>query len=749
MSAMVVVSRSTVASAQALALPDPPTPREWYTPVVPARLLDTRPGTPTVDGLGAWAGVPLGGGSSLGVRVLGRGGVPLTDVTAVVLNVTVTNPTQPSYLTVWPASAPRPTASNLNFVAGQTVPNLVVAKVGANGIVEIYNFAGRVDVIVDVAGYVPSSDGFTPVNPARLLDTRPGFPTIDPLGRPGVPLGPTGRIDLPVLGRGGVPDSDVDSVVLNVTATNVTAPSFLTLYPTGASRPTASNLNMVAGQTVPNLAVAKLGVAGMVSIYNHGGNTDVIVDVAGYFVTDGTFVALAPQRIYETRPGEFVPPGAVNSGQTIGGDQTVAVQVTGRAGVPEFGVSAVVLNVTAIKPTGPSFLTVWPTGAVRPNASNLNVRGNEVVPNLVIAKVGAGGKVNVYNLAGRTDLVVDVAGYFLAETGRARDIDLSDRSSCALFEVGTLTCWGELPQDDVSVYGGDLGRRPDPYELNTIDDAVELATGSFHTCAIRPAGDVWCWASMTVFDLAATGRPYESTRAWPAVRVALAGQAVEIDASYSQTCALLADGSVWCWGWGFDDRTRSTPERVANLDLAATMSISDSHGCALRSTGGVRCWGKNFGGVLGDGTTIDSPNSAVDVVDVSDADGVSVNGPNTCATRPNGQAKCWGRDFGPTASDLVGAGSLALDDVVQVVGGDDFTCVLHSDAQVSCGRYASIPAESVLGLPPIVYLAAGRFHVCAVGDQSQVYCWGRNNDGKVGDGTYIDRGSPQLVLSPE
>ena len=212
LSILVGVPRSEPVSAQtALPLPDPPTEREWYTPLVPARLLDTRPGMATVDGLGGWAGVPLGGQASLGIRVLGRGGVPLSGVAAVVLNVTVTNPTQPSFLTVWSGSEPRPTASNLNFVTGQTVPNLVVAKVGANGFVEIFNHAGRVDVIVDVAGYVPSSDGFTPVNPSRLLDTRPGFATIDMLGRPGVPLGPAGRFDLPVLGRGGVPATGVDA----------------------------------------------------------------------------------------------------------------------------------------------------------------------------------------------------------------------------------------------------------------------------------------------------------------------------------------------------------------------------------------------------------------------------------------------------------------------------------------------------------------------------------------------------------
>jgi len=72
---------------------------------------------------------------------------------AVVLNVTVTNATAGSYLTLWPDGAARPLASDLNFVAGQTVPNLVVVKLGANGKVDIFNFAGTTDVVVDVVGW--------------------------------------------------------------------------------------------------------------------------------------------------------------------------------------------------------------------------------------------------------------------------------------------------------------------------------------------------------------------------------------------------------------------------------------------------------------------------------------------------------------------------------------------------------------------------------------------------------------------
>jgi hypothetical protein len=121
-------------------------------PVTPARLLDTRNAT-TIDGQFVNGG-PLGADVSL--KVAGRGGVPATGATTVVLNVTVNQPTAQGFLTVWPEGA-MPTVSNLNFEGGQTVANLVAVKVGADGNVRFHadagNLTGNVQVIADVVGY--------------------------------------------------------------------------------------------------------------------------------------------------------------------------------------------------------------------------------------------------------------------------------------------------------------------------------------------------------------------------------------------------------------------------------------------------------------------------------------------------------------------------------------------------------------------------------------------------------------------
>ena len=243
--------------------------------LTPSRILDTR------KGIGAPI-APLAAGATLDLDVTGWGGVPGDDVSAVVLNVTVTNPTTTSFLKVWPSGEVRPNASSLNFVAGQTIPNLVIAKVGAGGKVSFFNPAGTVDVIADVVGWygldgAPEGAAFTAITPTRILDTRSGI---------GVPIGPISAGSTKVLdvtGVAEVPADDVSAVVMNVTATGATKATFLTIYPEGTTRPSASNLNVVPGETIANLVIAKVGDDGEIRIYNSAGAVHVIGDVVGWF----------------------------------------------------------------------------------------------------------------------------------------------------------------------------------------------------------------------------------------------------------------------------------------------------------------------------------------------------------------------------------------------------------------------------------------------------------------------------------
>lgn len=380
-------------------------PSAWtgfFRPLTPARLLDTRTG---VGGTAA----RLAGGQTIDVQVVGRGGVPASGVAAVILNATVTNPSQLSYLTVYPTGIARPVASNMNFNGGQTLASLAVVGVGSGGRVSVFNAAGAADVILDVTGWV-ASDGtttgtagiFRPTASARILDTRSGIGS----------LGSGQSLSLKVAGQGGVPAAGVSAVVMNLTATNETSAGWLSAFPSGVSTPPSSNLNFEANATVANRVIASLGSDGKVTIYNGGGRADVIVDITGWFsdgsdttLTAGDYTGTIPTRILDTRTAG----GPIGPGQTM-------VTVAGLGPVPAMGAPvqprAVLLNVTVTNPTAASFLTIYASGLSQPATSDLNVTPGVTVTNLVVAAVGADGKVVVFNQAGSSQLIVDVEGWY-------------------------------------------------------------------------------------------------------------------------------------------------------------------------------------------------------------------------------------------------------------------------------------------------------------------------------------------------
>jgi hypothetical protein len=383
-----------------------PTAPGSYVAVPPARLLDTR-----------LSGGPVAAGASVLLPVAGHGGVPASGASAVVLNVTVTAPTRPGYVTVWPAGIAQPRTSNLNFTAGLTVSNLVMVPLGSGGAVQLVNAStGTAQLVADVSGYylagTPSTAGaFSSLSPARVLDTRYGT------GAPAAAVPGGGTLVLDVDGAGGVPATGVAAVVLNVTVTNVAAPGYITAWADGDARPNASNLNFVAGQSIPNLVVAPVGADGSVDLYNgSGGPLSLVGDVSGYFLAGsspagGGFTPLTPSRLLDTRNATGAPAAAVPAGGSV------RLQITGRGGVPTANVCAAVLNVTAVGPTSGGYVTVWADGAARPSTSNVNyTAGVSALPDLVVAPVGALGMVDLY-ASSPVQLVADIVGYLSCSSG--------------------------------------------------------------------------------------------------------------------------------------------------------------------------------------------------------------------------------------------------------------------------------------------------------------------------------------------
>jgi hypothetical protein len=399
-------------------LTDPSSPRGEFTPLSPARIVDTRIGT------GGKLG-KLGPGQSFLVQIGGAGGVPASGVSAVVMNVTVTEPTAPSYLTVWPTGVSRPSPSNLNFVPGQTVPNLVNVAVGSGNRVSVYNNAGATHVVIDVVGFYADGSGasgsrFNSLQPVRIFDTRYGTSGV---GTRPLTAGQTLRFKTSAYA--GVPP-DATAVVMNVTVTEPTSSGFLTVYPDDVGRPVASNLNFVAGLTVPNLVVVRIPANGIVDFYNFSngaGTVHVLADVVGYYSTTklseaGRLVTGTPTRLMDTRVSSPAPwPYCIGPGAIL------ALQFSN----PQIG--AVVLNVTVTQPTASGYVTGYaldPANPVPPLASTVNYVPGQTVPNLAMLKLGKAGLVGFYNYAGCTHLVIDAFGAFTSAAAPAPAVESTE-----------------------------------------------------------------------------------------------------------------------------------------------------------------------------------------------------------------------------------------------------------------------------------------------------------------------------------
>ena len=248
--------------------------------------------------------------------------------------------------------------------------------------------------------YVGSAAGeFVALTPARLVDTR----------TTGAPIGPGGVLSVPVTGHGGVPAGGVTAVVANVTAVDAAQAHYFTVYPGGTGRPSTSNLNGGPGRPVPNLVVIGVGSAGTIDVFNSHGSTHCLVDVFGYFTTDTAaadrFVPLTPARLFDTRTGDGVAAGK------LGHLSPVEIEVAGHAGVPP-DATAVVLNLTVTEPEAAGYLRLTPAGEPTAPTSNVNFAADDTVPNLVIVRLGAGGRVALDGAGHGKHAVGDVFGYF-------------------------------------------------------------------------------------------------------------------------------------------------------------------------------------------------------------------------------------------------------------------------------------------------------------------------------------------------
>ena len=251
-----------------------------FVPTDPARVFDTRAGQ-SPNAVVAVPKTKLVGGTSMTVQMTGLAGLtPATGVGTVSLNVTVTDPAGAGFITVYDCGT-REEVSSVNYGAGQTVANAVLAPVSATGTVCFFS-QHTTDLIVDINGYFGVPSGFTGVSPKRVLDSRVGFSPNALRNVPKVKIGGTNVLEVKLTDLpGAVPATGVVAVSLNVTAVGPVADGFMTVFPCG-TRPDSSSVNYSTGQTVANAVITPLSATGTICIYSQN-LTDVVVDVNGWF----------------------------------------------------------------------------------------------------------------------------------------------------------------------------------------------------------------------------------------------------------------------------------------------------------------------------------------------------------------------------------------------------------------------------------------------------------------------------------
>ena len=325
------------------------------------------------------------------------------------------------------------------------------------------------------------------------------------------------------------------------------------------------------------------------------------------------------------------------------------------------------------------------------------------------------------------------------------EIAAGNQHSCARRRSGAVTCWGR------NTYG-QLGNdaRDDSKAMVSVrglSDAVEIEAGGDFSCARRKSGSVVCWGNNQDGQLG-DGRGAK-VGVWSTRPTAVLGlsDAMEIGVGESFACALRRNGAVVCWGEASngqvgsgDARAFAKPRPVSELSNVTSLAVGGRHVCAAVGTGQVMCWGRNTEGQLGDGRTASRANARA-VVGIGDAKSLVSGGRHTCARRGGDKLSCWGD--GRQGQLGLGSGTepqrspralAGLSGMKRFVAGDQHSCALMSDSDLRCwgdneegqidSSKRSRPSPfKVAGVRGVVEVAAGHRHTCVL-SRGKVYCWG-------------------------
>jgi alpha-tubulin suppressor-like RCC1 family protein len=360
--------------------------------------------------------------------------------------------------------------------------------------------------------------------------------------------------------------------------------------------------------------------------------------------------------------------------------------------------------------------------------------------------------------------------------------------SCAIVLDGRVFCWGANSSGQAGVDPAQ-GAQSTPHEVVGVANAVEIAAGGDHACAVRSDGRVFCWGANNIFQL---GAPV-SAGAQSASAIAVQGipdPVTRIAAGPKSTCAVTKAGTAYCWGDNSGGQLGVAPA-TASSSLPRAVGVGSSQGVAM--TGGhactstigdpsqLMCWGDNFGTQLGRpmSTTPLLPAIAFGPGDFSPPATFGVGSLHSCIhvkqalAVSNRGVRCWGENSSGVFGTAIAANARSQTpvkipgletDVVSVVVGFTATCGLTSGGALKCVG-SSVPlgiaGPDVAVTTPIEVLSSGVLrasvgttHGCAVlagasvGKPPTFYCWGRGDEGQLGRGNAFDAGGGASVHAP-
>jgi hypothetical protein len=275
-------------------------------------------------------------------------------------------------------------------------------------------------------------------------------------------------------------------------------------------------------------------------------------------------------------------------------------------------------------------------------------------------------------------------------------ITVNSYHSCALLSTGAVKCWGKNITSQLG--DGSTSNRLSPVQVTGLTTGVQkIAAGTEHTCALLASGAVKCWGANTYGQL---GDGSSVLRSTPVQVGGLTAAVSQIAAGATHTCALLTTGAVVCWGGNFygqlgDGTTtnRLNPTQASGLSAGVSqLTAGHQHTCAVLAAGSLKCWGSNSNGQLGDGTITQRVTPTQVSGLTAGVQKVAAGQLHTCSVLASGALKCWGWNvsFGQlgdgtyvdrnTPTQVSGLTS----GIIQVAPGSHHTCALLAAGGVKC-----------------------------------------------------------------